>query len=223
MRLLAIDGALGAFSAAAGSSDGSLPERSASAAGMDALERGLLVIDEVLDGRPLRHFEGLAVGTGPGGFTGLRIALSYAKSLAFAAGLPLAGISSYDALGPLDAAGPHATFVHGRAGIACVRLRGYGEDLTVCGTYEELATALADRVGAGNELICYGRAEGTAPALGERAIIVRTIPNDADVPALAILRRALRLDISGSPHAVLADYGEAHYAERPKQTGIRTA
>jgi tRNA A37 threonylcarbamoyladenosine modification protein TsaB len=217
MRVLAIDGALGAFSAAAGSDDGSVPERTAATEGMDALERGLVVVDEVLAGRALREFDGLAVGTGPGGFTGLRIALSYAKSLAFAAGLPLAGVSSYDALGP------HATFVHGRAGIACVRLRGYGEDLTLCGSYEQLADALAARVGPGSELICYGRPEGTAPALGERDIIVRTMPTDVDVPALAILRRALYLNSFAGPHAVLADYGEAHYAERPKQTGIREA
>jgi hypothetical protein len=72
-------------------------------------------------------------------------------------------------------------------------------------------------------LICYGRAEGTAPALGERDIIVRTMPTDVDVPALAVLRRALQFNVFANPHTVLADYGEAHYAERPKQTGIRRA
>ena len=49
------------------------------------------------------------------------------------------------------------------------------------------------------------------------------MPTDVDVPALAILRRALYLNSFAGPHAVLADYGEAHYAERPKQTGIREA
>ena len=149
MRWLSLEGALGAFSAAAGSDDGALPVRWAASDGNDALERGLDVIDEVLATDALSSFDAVAVGTGPGGFTGLRIALSYAKSLAFAAGLPLAGISSYDALEPLDACDRRATFVHGRAGIACVRLRGYGNDLVACGAYAALAGAIASRVASG--------------------------------------------------------------------------
>jgi tRNA threonylcarbamoyladenosine biosynthesis protein TsaB len=215
MRWLAIDGALGAFSAASGSDDDSFAERSAASDGNDALERGLSIIDEVLAGEALWSFDALAVGTGPGGFTGLRIALSYAKSLAFAAGLPLAGISSYDALEPQEPGARRATFVHGRVGIACVRLRGYGDEVLVCGSYADLADAVSRHVPRGDELICYGRAEGTAPALGERGIIVRTMPNEAAVPALAVLRRAMTRSTLSNAHAVVADYGEVpHYATR---------
>jgi tRNA threonylcarbamoyladenosine biosynthesis protein TsaB len=215
MLWLALDGALGAFSAALAATDDSITPRTAAAEGEDALERGLSVIDTVLDGTPLTALGAIAVGTGPGRFTGLRIALSYAKGLAFAAGLPLAGVSSYDALEPPEAAGTYATFVHGRFGIACARVRGLGNEFTVCGSYAALAEAICARVTPGTAFVCYGNAEGAAPALGERGIIVRAMQRDRNVPALAVARRAMLRGAPAGSHAIVADYGEMpHYAAR---------
>ena len=213
MRWLGIDGALGPFSAALADDADPAFERTAVAAGSDALERGIGVVDEVLRGTPLAALAGLAVGAGPGAFTGLRIALSYAKSFAFAANVRLVGVSSYDALTAPDPPAVHATFVHGRAGIACVRLHRADDAFTLCGTYERLATALAERLPAG-ELVAFGAAEGVAPALGERGIIVRSNANEIVVPALRVVRRAMRMPFAQDAHGVRADYGEAHYAER---------
>jgi len=52
----------------------------------------------------LAGVEGIAVGVGPGSFTGLRVGLAAAKALAYARRLPLAGASSLQALA-LDAPG----------------------------------------------------------------------------------------------------------------------
>jgi tRNA threonylcarbamoyl adenosine modification protein YeaZ len=213
VRWLGIDGALGPFSAALADDDDPGFERTAVAAGSDALERGIGVVDDVLRGTPLGSLAGIAVGTGPGSFTGLRIALSYAKSFAFAANVRLVGVSSYDALSPPDPPPVHATFVHGRAGIACVRLRRADDEFTLCGTYERLATALAERLPVG-DIVAFGAAEGVAPALGERGITVRSNAIENDVPALRVVRRAMRMPFAQNAHGVRADYGEAHYAER---------
>ena len=45
-----------------------------------------------------RDVQQLVVGTGPGSFTGVRMGLAAARSLAFAMELPLAGVSTLDAL-----------------------------------------------------------------------------------------------------------------------------
>lgn len=63
-------------------------------------ERLLTQIDEVLRaaGCPVGALGGIAVSSGPGSFTGLRIGMSVAKGLAYAANIPLIGVSTLEAL-----------------------------------------------------------------------------------------------------------------------------
>lgn len=60
----------------------------------------LPLIDEIMNesGLELNQLDAIALGCGPGSFTGVRIATSVAQGLAFATGLPLVGVSSLAAL-----------------------------------------------------------------------------------------------------------------------------
>ncbi len=60
----------------------------------------LSLIDGLLRsaGVPVRELDGIACSIGPGSFTGLRIGLSTAKGLAFAADLPLVAVPTLEAL-----------------------------------------------------------------------------------------------------------------------------
>jgi len=208
--VLAIEGALGPLSVALASRDGGL-ERVAEVPANRGLERGLALVAEVLGAIPLDRLEAVAVSTGPGNYTGLRIALSYAKALAFARRLPLLPLASYDVLEPADATLPFAAFVSGRPGRVCARLRSGNDLLVSCGAEDEVAGALADamqRTARAATLQCAGDWQGAAPRLGERGIVVVPISPFGRPFALALARRALHAPAAASPHAVRADYGE---------------
>jgi tRNA threonylcarbamoyladenosine biosynthesis protein TsaB len=206
VRVLGIDGALGGFSAAVIDGDA---VSEASSDQPDALEAGLGRIAGVLAARRLnvRDLDRLAVGIGPGSFTGVRIAISYAKALALATGRPLTGISSYDVLTPEDAPDPVLTVVYGRPGVISARLRqATGVRVAAGPVANVLATLLDDFRSV--ELTLAGNTKDVSFAIAERGLVVQTLPLSAESPARAVARLALAAGAGASVHAVAPDYGE---------------
>ena len=212
MNVFAIDGALGGFSSAlavrgeivaTGSDDGSV-----------ALESGLALIAEVMAQAQVNaaELDRLAVGTGPGGFTGLRIAIAYAKSLALAWARPLVGVSSFDVLEYGRDLHRVLTIVAGRPGVISARYRNGREVRRASGrTREVLATILPrDR----EPLPVIGASEDALAALGERRCVVQAL-DPLFVPAAAAALAATSREPTPSLHAVRADYGELPAAKVP--------
>jgi tRNA threonylcarbamoyladenosine biosynthesis protein TsaB len=212
LRVLAIDGALGNFSVAV-ASRGEVRVYEVDPAA--ALERGLGAVDAALREARLRlgELDRIAVGIGPGRYTGLRVAVSFAKSLALAADVDLVGISSYEVLEPPGLAPPPiATFVPARAGAATVRLiLPGGEAVGLGAPHEQLARLLAERVAAlpgHRTLTCVAAPKDVLQALGERGITVLTAPTRPGRVAEIIADLAAQRPPAASPHALAPDYGE---------------
>jgi tRNA threonylcarbamoyl adenosine modification protein YeaZ len=98
--ILAIDTATTRVVIATGSPDGVTDGVSTWTAGYRHGETLLPSIERFLGEQNIRRsrLTGIVVGTGPGAFTGLRVGVATAKGLAYALGIPLAGVSTGEAL-----------------------------------------------------------------------------------------------------------------------------
>lgn len=132
-------------------------------------------------GRELREAQAVAVGIGPGSFTGLRVAMSLAKGLALALEVPIVGVPSLEAW---LASEPEAEAAIARAGAqdAFVLLRDEAAPRIVA------AAALAGLVGASpvvaaSELaVAFGLGGAVSPRRAAEAVALRASLRLADEP-----------------------------------------
>ena len=195
--ILLIDTATTRAVIALGAADGTLLEQRIWIAGYRHGEELLARIDRLLADRgvALAELGAIAVGTGPGAFTGLRVGLATAKGLAFALGVPIVGVATGTAL--LDAAGVAAAAAAGAAEPTLERhpdllvllqpagpsdrvLVRRGEAARILPGGRDLELAPTERLVA---VDLAGRADAAAVALGEAAV---------DGLAAAILSAAAR-------------------------------
>lgn len=214
MRTLGLDGALGGFSAALAEDGRIVVERRLE--GQVALEAGLGVVEDVLARAAVapERLDRLAVSEGPGGFTGLRIAITYAKALAQAWELPLVAVSSFDALEYGRTFERVLTVIPGRTGIASARYRSPGVERRASGTIATVLDAVLTRAPA-ETLDVLGAPEDVLSALAEAGYTVRSFAPLVAPPAAAVALAAEGMRPATSPHDVRADYGEAPAARVP--------
>lgn len=134
MNLLAIDTATNACSAALWLGGQPGPARRA------VMRRGhgealMPMVVEVMEEADIAFtdLQGLAVTTGPGAFTGIRIGLAAARGFALAAGLPLVGVTTLEAVAAAQESGGHQLLVALDSKRADVYAQIFAADGTPCG------------------------------------------------------------------------------------------
>ncbi|TMA26797.1 MAG: tRNA (adenosine(37)-N6)-threonylcarbamoyltransferase complex dimerization subunit type 1 TsaB [Deltaproteobacteria bacterium] len=167
MRLVALDTSSPILSCALVEDDRILAE----AQHHPPAKAGDLLPQALLDicGGSFEGVQGIAVGIGPGSFTGLRVGLACAKSLAYALKIPLAGASSLRAM-----AGP---------GLVCAALEARKGELFIA-LYRERAEVWPEQVIRAADL------PGKLRALGEPVAVAEPPPRAAEIARLCLPRLA---------------------------------
>lgn len=165
----------------------------------------------------------VAVVRGPGSFTGLRVGIAAAKGIAWAAGIPLVGVSAHVAVaGALGPSGPpvHVAFDAGRGDVSAALV--VPDHSAPCGwsvASERLLTA-ADWIAA-----LPAGATVSGPALDEPALTrllaarddVVVMPPETRRPcAVRVARLGAALAAAGrtdDPEALVPDYSRPSYVQ----------
>lgn len=182
--------------------------------------RLLALIEEALAGAGAgwEDVTRLAVGVGPGGFTGLRHGIATARALAQARGLPLVGVSSLEALAaPLAGDRPVAAVLDARRGEVFAAAWAGGERLLepVAIAPAELAARLASEALAG----AIAAGDGAVRFREELERAGADVPaDDSPVHRISAIQ-VCRLGAAGEPaarDALLPDYRREPDARPPQ-------
>ena len=176
--LLAIDTATEACSVALIAPDGSLLAERHEIVGRGHAERLVPMIAALIDGHSVAR---IAVGCGPGSFTGIRVGIAAARGLALGWGVPLTGVSSL-ALIAAAADEPVAVAITAGHGELFVQ-RFAGNPLRAIAPLAALspaaaAAAVPERLvlGSGAEALVAARGHGEARPAWPRAADVARLP-----------------------------------------------
>jgi tRNA threonylcarbamoyladenosine biosynthesis protein TsaB len=187
---------------------------------MRHLEWLLPAVERVLAEAAIRRedIEGLAVSIGPGGFTGLRIAIATAAAWARAAGIPVIGLSTLEGLAA-TVAGPGliAPLLDAKRGEVAAALFRREDDLTLTRLHDDIVLSpdrLAEVVDAdqpalllGDGLARWGEAiHHTLPAARQGAPAA-WVPRAAVVAALG--RERLLGGRGDDPYRLAPRYGRS--------------
>lgn len=204
--LLALDAAGSACSAALWR-DGAVRSRRFEAMRRGQSERLVPMIEAVMSEAGLAYgsLDAIAVTTGPGGFTGVRIGLATARGLALACGRPLIGVSSFEAV----AAAVDGTEWQGRTLVvlldakrAEVYAQAFDSGLRPLSAARAVLPGALDMFMPPGPLTLAGDAvnqgQGALEAAG-RDLIIATAPGLADAAVVAGLAATRPLPGPGAP------------------------
>lgn len=217
MKVLGIDTASGIASVAILDDDRVLAETRSETAGHRA--DLLLLVDAVCTGAGVtpRELDGVAIGAGPGTFTGLRIGMATAKGIAFAAQRPLWAVSSLAALA-------HAELEAMPSGVVVAVLDARRGEV-YAGAYQIEAGAIAllgeERVMSPSELVAFAP-EGArftgdaADAYLDLALLPGAwgqTPTGASVAKLAMAGSRVDILVGGAPSYIRPSEAEVKYPD----------
>jgi tRNA threonylcarbamoyladenosine biosynthesis protein TsaB len=205
--LLGLDTATDTIVVAAGGLDGSLIAAETFQGRYRHSQELLPAVERLMErtGHRLTDLAGVVVGTGPGAFTGLRVGLATAKTLAHELGVPVVGVPTAEALLAGEAGAAGAT-----RGEAWLRLpSGPRDTLAVRAGGPPVVIRGGDAVPSGDTarlevaVDLAGRADAAALARGRQAL--------DDLPASLIRLGAARLAAGerDDPEQLLPEYGTA--------------